>query len=227
MKNLIFLFLVLTNWIVAQTNDSINGIFFIDKTNYLDSLNAMTVNNGAAVYFSENAVVNINLDSLSKAAVVKFNEQNLSWDDDLKYYSGVGIEDLATKNWDISGQNSIPAMNFSYLGDLPDFNLGTLSLMDTLSLSDTLYITIGDIQKTDSVQILITDQSEQHRVALVSPYYTDKYYITPSALANLSTGPQASIKIEAINYSYQTISDKRYLFKSKFSYLKYNVVIVN
>ena len=43
----------------------------------------------------------------------------------------------------------------------------------------------------------------------------------------LVIGANAVIKIEAINYNYQTVAGKKYLFKNSFSFVKAGVTIIN
>ena len=58
-----------------------------------------------------------------------------------------------------------------------------------------------------------------------APNYTIKYYLTPIMFNPLVVGGNSVIKVEAINYNYQTVAGKKYLFKNSFSFVKEGVII--
>lgn len=80
------------------------------------------------------------------------------------------------------------------------------------------------------IMITIKDNeqsSNQHYVAMIAPNYSNTYYLIPQIFTPLTTSTKGLIKIDAINYNYQTIAGKRYLLRNIYSFAKSNINIIN
>ncbi len=241
-KNLIVvcIAMIIAMRIVAQTPSPnlINGVFIIDKTNYYNNStcntnsNALITGYGTAAYFTYTPSLTIPTTAFSKAGNVKFNEEPLNYDNVKKFYSDTEDEDdnFTQQHWKVSGYGVIPNMNFLYNGTFPSFTINQSMVGSTLKKSDTLFVVINNIQHADSIRITVNDNnnaSSPHYIALQAPNYANKYYLTPSMFNPLVIGANAVVKIEAINYNYQTVAGKKYLFRNMFSFVKTGVTIIN
>lgn len=230
MKKIMFLLLISAGFCKAQTSYEINGVFVVDQTYYVDSLESTEVNNGVAAYFCHPPTSSPDFQNLTGAGKVAFNNGDLTKDPTVGAYSGVGISSFSEKKWDVEGSTYIPQMSFSYDGELPGFNFNAMQLADTIHRDDTLFIDIPDIHEADSICIRVIENPEDastYRVEMIAPNYTNRYYIVPEALANLGLSVHGALKIEAVNYSYQTVEGKLFLFRNIYSYIKHNIVIAN
>ena len=139
--------------------------------------------------------------------------------------------DFNTKHWKVFSQNqAIPTLNFIYNGTLPTFSISNTMIRDTLKKSDTLFLTINNLQNADSIRITFADNEQlqtRHYATFVAPNYTNNYYIKPSIFSPLVAGPRAFIKIDVVNYSYQTIGGKQFLFRNIASFTKTKIRIIN
>lgn len=232
----IFCLLILGVKIFAQIPGSnlINGVFIVNQTKYYDALNCsfnqLKTTNGIAAYFTYAPTAVITSSICDKAGNVKFNNAPLDYNDYSKFYSETEVPSINQQNWKVSGHSTIPNMNFMYNGILPSFTVNQNLVKDTLKKSDTLFIHINNILNADSIMIRISDDqqlSQQHHVALQAPNYSNTYYLPPIIFTPLMIGPRAVVTIDAINYNYQTISGKRYLFRNIYSYVRANVKIIN
>lgn len=224
--NYLLVFLLICNSILfAQTDSLINGVFNTEQIRYYDTINVnnlKTVNSLCSYFFNE-PTANSRTTVFNPVTKVTFNETSLNYHEMDKFYSAIDIGDYINQNWQITGNDYIPSMNFLYNGTLPNFNINQFFLKDTINKSDTLFIPLNNTQNCDSVIISITDDSQQatpHHVALAAPNLTNMYYLPPQIFTVLVEGPRAYIKIETINYNYQTISGKRYLFRNIYSFVK-------
>ncbi len=231
-KVIVFLFIGTSCF--SQNTNLINGVFIVNKSSYYNAQNCnsnqLQTNTGVAAYFTYTPSLNIQPSAIDKAGNVKFNNNPLNYDNVKKYYTENTTNTYTQQNWKVSGHNVIPNMNFNYNGVLPNFNINVNLVNDTLKKSDTLFINLTNIQTTDSIIISVSDNNNMptpHRIALVAPNYANTYYLPPTLFATLITGPSAVIKIEAVNYNYQTISGKRYLFRNIFNYTKAGIRIIN
>lgn len=225
--------------LVAQTASPnlINGVFIIDKTNHYNNSNNCNNNllitgYGMAAYFTYTPSLTIPTTVFSKAGNVKFNNEPLNYDNVKKFYSDTEDSDdnFTEQHWKVSGHDAIPNMNFLYNGVFPSFTINQSMVSNTLKKSDTLFITINNIQHADSIRININDNNNatnKHYIALQAPNYSNKYYLTPSMFSPLLVGTNAVVKIEAINYNYQTVAGKKYLFRNMFSFVKAGITIIN
>ena len=233
--------------LVAQTvtPNLINGVFIIDKTNHYsitsnansndnddNDENGLITGYGAAAYFTYTPGLTIPTTAFSKAGNVKFNNEPLHYDNVKKFYSETEDDDdnFTEQHWKVSGHDAIPNMNFLYNGAFPSFTINQSMVSNTLKKSDTLFITINNIQHADSIRININDNNNatnKHYIALQAPNYSNKYYLTPSMFSPLLVGTNAVVKIEAINYNYQTVAGKKYLFRNMFSFVKAGITIIN
>ena len=222
--------------LVAQTASTnlINGVFIIDKTNHYNNSNNLLIKGyGTAAYFIYTPSLTIPTTAFCKAGNVKFNEEPLNYDNVKKFYSDTeedDDDDFTEQHWKVSGHDVIPNMNFIYNGTLPSFNISQTMVGTTLKKSDTLVVTINNIQHADSIRITVNDNnnaSSPHYIALQAPNYANKYYLTPTMFNPLVSGGNSVIKVEAINYNYQTVAGKKYLFKNSFSFVKTGVTIIN
>jgi hypothetical protein len=230
MKNIMFLFLLAAGICTAQTSYEVNGVFIVDQVYYTDSVGDIAVNNGVSAYFTDSPSAQPDFSKLISAGSVSFNDRTLASDPTLNAYSDVGVHSVSEKNWQVEGSDAIPQMSFSYEGNLPGFDATTLNLADTVHRYDTLFIQLDGVHEADSIHILLIDNPDAEgaqRVGLMAPNYANMFYIVPAALSNLGLSTNAVIKIEAVNYSYQTIEDKLFLFRNISSYVKNNVVIVD
>lgn len=232
MKKIIILLLLIVNLLKGQStpNYSVYGVFNLSQTQYYDAGSSLVTNNSVAAYLSPAPAETILFSDCDSAGTLQFNGDNLIYDHDSKFYSNNTVTTIVTKNWSVSGNNSMPAMNFAYTGSMPAFDLVTNLINDTLVKSDTLFITLSNIQHTDSISILFSDNlmgSSINRVLFRAPNHSNNYYVIPTVFSPLQTGTGAFIKIEAINYSYQTISGKQYLFRHIYSFARNNIIIVN
>jgi hypothetical protein len=205
-------------------------------------------NNSIIAYFSNNSVLSIDLNNLDKINWVKFNNIKLKNNGQKKFYSKTektgnanhsdddendeecNLINFNSKHWIVKGKNTIPDMNFIYNGTLPTFSISNTMLRDTLKRSDTLFITINNLQNADSIRVFFADNDQQttrHYADFVAPNYTNNYYIIPSVFASLVAGSRGLIKIEAVNYTYQTIAGKQFLFRNIYSFTKPNIRIIN
>lgn len=230
----IFLSLLISFNLISQNTNLINGVFIVNKSSYYNAqncgFNQLQTNIGVAAYFTYTPSINIQPSVFSKAGNVKFNNNPLNYDNAKKYYTENTTCSYTHQNWKVSGHNVIPNMNFNYNGILPNFNINANLINDTLKKSDTLFINLTNIQTADSIIISVNDNNNlptPHRIALVTPNYANTYYLPPTLFTSLITGPNAVIKIEAVNYNYQTISGKRYLFRNIFNYTKAGIRIIN
>lgn len=219
--------------IIAQTTSSklINGVFIINKNIYYNA-SCMKTDYGAAAYFTYTPTLVIPTTAFDKAGNVKFNDEDLDYNNSKKFYSEeeVEVDDFTQQHWKVSGRNTIPKMNFIYNGTLPSFNVSQIMVKDTLKKSDSLFVIINNIQHADSIRITINDNNSsptKHYIALQAPNYANKYYLTPRMFNPLLIGGNSVIKVEAISYNYQTVAGKKYLFKNSFSFVKTGVTIIN
>ncbi len=250
MKNsLILIQLCFVIILKSQTvsNYSINGVFVNTQTKYFEN-GQLKNNNSVAAYFSYNSVLQIQANALDKVTSVKFNGIKLKQNTQKKLYSKSEKVDNSnhddedendeecnalnfnSKHWVIKGKNEIPDMNFMYNGILPSFDAQTIILKDTLKKTDTLFITINNIQNADSILISFADDdqlSTRHFCAFQAPNYSNTYYIPPSVFNPLAIGPRGFIQVKAINYNYQTIAGKQFLFRNIFNFVRQNVRIIN
>lgn len=235
MKKTFFLLLISVKLISQNTtNNLINGVFILSQSKYYTPINCnynqLKTENSVAAYFTYTPTLYISTNQFEKAGNVKFNNAPLDYDNIKKYYNKTEILDISQQNWKVSGHSVIPNMNFLYNGTLPNFIINENLINDTLKKSDTLFIHINSILNADSIYISIDDDQQlslSHHVALKAPNYSNTYYLPPSIFTTLVNGPRSVITIEAINYNYQTISGKLYLFRNIFSYVRANVKIIN
>ena len=139
------------------------------------------------------------------------------------------MDTSAIMHWQVSGNGSIPAMNFYYEGVKPKFQINRKIFNDTLKLSDTLKINFDGLSNVDSVLVELFDEDNgqiQHRSNFMSPNYSNSYYIVLAIFSNFSPGLRAIINVQVINYSYQTISGKQFLFRNVFGFTKYRIPIM-
>jgi len=233
MRNTIFLLLTCINvlWGQSPPNYSAYGVFNVNRTQYYDVSNtSLITDNSVAAYFTYTSSDNISFDDCDSAGIVQFNGGDLFYDDDLRFYANNSVSNIGTQGWTVSGKNQIPGMNFVYSGSMPAFDVGNNLINDTLVKSDTLFVTLNNIQNTDSINIVFWDDLQGasiNKAVFKAPNYTNSYYIVPSVYDDLQTGSRACIKIEAINYSYQTISGKQFLFRNIYGFARNNISIVN
>lgn len=236
MKKILW-FLLLGTKLFGQDNPNnlINGVFIRSQIKYHTdascNYNQLKTTNSVAAYFTYDAKGNIKPSDFCKAGNVKFNNNPLDYENNLKYYAENEVtSDINQQNWKVSGHNTIPNMNFIYNGTLPNFDINQSLVKDTLRKSDTLFFQINNIQNADSVRITFSDNdqaSNTHYAAMISPNYSNFYYVIPQVFEQLTSSTKGVIKIDAINYNYQTIAGKRYLFRNIYSYAKSNIKIVN
>ena len=214
-----------------NSSNLISGVFYVSHTKYYQencNANQLKTAFNVAAYFSNTPSNNITSDLFCKAGNVKFNNNPLNYNNSKKYYTETEVSSINQQQWKVSGHSNIPNMNFIFNGIQPSFNISENLIKDTLKKGDTLFITLNNIQNADSIMISITDDSQQqspHHVALIAPNYTNTYYLPPLLFATLINGPRAVISIEAIKYKYQTVSNKRFLFRNMYSFVKSNIII--
>lgn len=194
--------------------------------------NGLITGYGVAAYFTNTPSSAIATTAFSKAGNVKFNDESLDYNSTKKFYSKTEDDDdaITEQHWKVSGFNTIPAMNFIYSGTFPSFNINQTMVGNTLKKTDTLFVSINNILNADSIRITVNDNnnaSNKHYIALQAPNYANKYYLTPSMFSPLVIGTNAVVKIEAINYNYQTVAGKKYLFRNMFSFVKTGITIIN
>ncbi len=227
--------------LVAQTASPnlINGVFIIDKTNhYKNNSTVLIANYGTAAYFTYTPSLTIPTTAFSKVGNVKFNDEDLEYNSTKKFYSFSQEEEddddenvnFTQQHWKVTGYSAIPSMNFIFGGVFPSFTINQSMVGSTLKKSDTLFVAINNIQHADSIRITVNDNnnaSSPHYIALQAPNYANTYYLTPSMFNPLLIGTNAVVKIEAINYNYQTVAGKKYLFRNMFSFVKTGITIIN
>lgn len=216
----------------SGSNYSIYGVFNAYETQYFDTSNTSLVKNkSVSAYFSQSSSPQILLPSRDSAGVIKFDDQSLSYNNTFKFYANNDLDVTNTLvKWEVSGNGSIPAMNFEYNGVMPSFDVSDTLIIDTLIKTDTMvFIRLSNLSNADSVSIEMYDDSLGtilHRVIMLAPNFTDTYYIPAQVFQTLKAGLRAIIKVEAINYTYQTISDKQFLFRNTFAFARYRIPIV-
>jgi hypothetical protein len=230
----ILLFLLVSGALRSQEEEpdySISGVFYIDQVKWYDTtFTTLNTNNGVSAFFNFTPCISILPGEIDSAGVITFNGDSLLFDAEKKFYSKIGIDSVSTKHWQVSGNGEIPQMNFLYNGQIPVFNVCAGLVKDTLSKDDSLIVLLNDIQNADSVLVTIWDDNQlvaQHRVLCQIPNFGSYYYIIPEVMETLEVGPRAAVKIEAINYSYQTVADKQFLFRNSYSYLRRGIYIRN
>ncbi len=231
----VILILFITARLFSQTiSPLINGVFIVNQTKYYDKLSTtpstLKINNGVAAYFSATPKNDIATTDFVNAGNVKFNEKPLTKATQ-NFYSDNEITSIDSKNWKVSGHSGVVTnMNFIYNGTLPNFDYSNQLIADTIKKSDTLFVTINNIQNADTIQIRFADDNQlasQHHVAYKAPNYANRYYLPPFIFSPLVVGPRAVVTVEAINYTYQTIGGKQYLFRNIFSFVKNGITLIN
>ncbi len=233
MKKYFFILICYSSIALSQSipNYSVFGVFNLQKTKYYDTtFTNLSTNNSVAAYFTYTPSAAIFMEVRNSAGSLQFNNTNLNYDTLGKFYSHTSLSSLDTQSWTVAGAGEIDEMDFEYEGSIPTFSIHAQLLGDTLKKSDTLFITIDNIQETDSITIFFSDNPNGNTVNTAifkAPNYTNTYYIIPSVFENLQVGSNAYMKIEASNYSYQTISDKQFLFRNIYCYTRSKITVVN
>lgn len=224
-----FILLIIGLTLCANSQPAINGAFFTERTNYYDS-NMLQSSFGIAACFDYSATPVIKYNELDTITSIKFNNEVLNLDHASSVYSKTNMNALLQQNWTVNGYGTIPSMNFLYSGVLPGFSVSPTIVSDTISISDTLFINLSGIHDADSVLISFQDDNQlpiQHTACYKASGLISSYYLPPAVFRLLTPGPRAVIKIDVINYNYQNISGKNYLFRNIFSYTENNLVLVN
>ncbi len=235
-KHVIIIILISSNLLGQTTSPLINGVFTAVQSKYYTNAancnaNVLKTENSVAAYFSATSMQNINPTNFCKAGNVKFNNEKLEYNESKFFYSKTELQNFNQFNWKVSGNAGIiPNLNFNYNGTLPNFTIAKTLFSDTLKKADTLFLHISNIINADSIMVTINDNNQlptKHYVAFIAPNYTNNYYLPPTIFAPLNVGLNAVIKLDAINYTYQTIAGKQYLFRNIYSFVKTNVLIIN
>jgi len=229
--NYILLFIVGVYTLSAQSspNYSVFGVFNTEQNKYFNAtLTGLNTNNSTSCYFTSSPTNKIFMAGRISAGSVSFNSQSLSYNTSNTLYSNTDIGSISSKQWLVAGNSTIPYMSFNYGGNMPSFEITNSLLNDTLVKGDTLFFNLADIQNADSISVFIYNDSlgnVAHPTIFRAPNYTNNYYVIPQVFTQLAANLPAVIKIEATNYTYQTISDKQYLFRNTYSFVWPNVVV--
>lgn len=169
---------------VLQAQDDsgrlISGVFSISQQNYYNpNSTQLEVNRAVSAYFTYTPALNIKTTDFQKAGNVKFNNNPLQYDNSKKHYTENTTPNITTQNWKVSGHAGIiPNMNFNYNGTLPSFNVSTNIISTTIKKTDTLFITLNNIQNADSICVTINDDnnsSNKHYVVFQAPNYSNNF----------------------------------------------------
>ncbi len=169
-----------------------------------------------AVYLDAGAVsVNTkSLDKLSNNTYTKLAFDYTSPTLDLGFGSG--------SNWSVAGNGDVPAISYNHTTTFPNYS-GKADLPETVSSSSDLTITLtGKISSSDSVYVLLANNSKQilKRVGGGASSVT----ISASDIATLgTTGGNATAILEVCpwNFTIETISSKKYAFVKEQAVVKY------
>lgn len=209
---------------------SIHGVFSCDITKYNDSTGSYLLSNkSVACYFTPTPVKKIFMENRISADDVHFNSELLDFNSTEKYYSHNDVTDIAQKHWEVRGDSVIPAMDFYYEGLMPSFEITEELINDTINLSDTLKLNLTQVANSDSIYVSFFEDSLGtviRTVGFMAPAINDSlfssiYDIVPSVLESFNQANRLVIKVETINYTYQTLYNRQYfLFRNSYSYSK-------
>jgi hypothetical protein len=213
----------------SQDTNAVSGVFncYVNK---VFSNGAVTTLKTANAYFAYNAATYIDPADYASVGNVQLNQSALVYDQSSSSYADTTLAlPLDSMAWDIAGNQNFPGLSFTYSGGFPSGQL-LQNLPDTLKKSDTLHLDFSGLTAVDSIYINVWDSADSLDRKFVQFKYgvnSASIDLTPDVLLLLRTGGKAFFSVELVNYQYQAILDRKYLFCNHQNFIKPSIYIAN